>query len=121
MIGAIFFAGIEVAVVITDNRAPIRQESIVDYAELTAWIIVALALIISVCLMNRTIKKTEFALPNQRLVIAHQLNFVIWLVVFALRKVLFLRADGAYLEYYQLPVDDPDYLRAKQYWNMRES
>ena len=50
------FAGIEVAVVFTAGRAKVSEESIADYAELVAWVVIAVSLIISVHLMNRTIK-----------------------------------------------------------------
>ena len=71
VIGGIIFAVIEVAVVFSAGRATVKEESIADYSELVAWVVIAVSLIISVYLMNRTIKQTEFALPNQRLVIAH--------------------------------------------------
>ena len=121
VIGGIIFAGIEVAVVFSAGRATVKEESIADYSELVAWVVIAFSLIISVYLMNRTIKQTEFALPNQRLVIAHQLNFVIWLIVYSFRKVLFLRSDRAYLKYLSTPEDEAGYNNVKEHSEICES
>ena len=51
-------------------------------------VLLGIALIFAVFHMRRTIRHTNFASPNDKLVVIHTLNFIVWAIIFGALKLL---------------------------------
>ena len=80
-------------------------------------ILTAFILLYSVCRMRSTIKKISHAFPNERLMLVHVVNFIVWAILVTITVTL-LTQSRRYLKAYEDMEVSPEVLEYLKitYW-----
>ena len=68
---------------------------------------IGLVLVLAVFMMRQVVKRTAFAYPNEKLVMLHSINFIVWLILYTLEKICVIKS-GALEAERELMVDGSD-------------
>ena len=92
-----------------EHQSRSTLEFVGDIGAVVAWNLDFVILVYAVFNLNREVKKSKMAIPNQKLVTAHQINLFIWFFSYAGRKYFYFREASKTSELDNTPIDSPNY------------